>query len=176
MDRITENILFVINNPNLVRDKFVKSLDAYGCSYDQAKTVSMYADPYQAAVVGQTTVNFISSSFQYPQSEHFLICAVRAFSGANATLASTAWVAGISDALTLAGSFTLVNNGTVELKAQPYTLFQPASNSPDAGLFILPKPVMWKAQTSLAMAGNWTVAPTTTNQNLRFEFIGIKLI
>jgi len=35
---------------------------------------------------------------------------------------------------------------------------------------------MWKGQTDLAVTVNYLVAPTTANQNIRVEIIGLKLI
>lgn len=176
MDRLTENTLYVINNPALLKKQFVDALLAYGADYDVAKTVAMYVDPYQAVVVGATTVDFVPAATIYPKGEHFLITAIRALAGAAATLAATVWVAGIADGLTQNGNWVLTNNGSVELKNQPWTVFQPGSNSPDSGLFMLPKPVMWISQTNLKLTGFWTVAPTTANYNARVELVGIKLI
>lgn len=174
--KLFEDIWVTINNPQALRDKFVDALKpAYGVDYTIQKTVAKYVDPYNAAVVGLTTVNVINST-GYPEGEHFLIMAMRGLSGANATLAASAWVAGISDALTINGNFNVINSGSVELKNVPFTVFQPGSNYPDSGLFLLEKPIFWKAQTSLQMVASFPTAPSTTNQNIRVELMGIKLI
>lgn len=173
--KIFENILAVVNNPHMIRDRFVDALSYYQADYAVSKTVAFYIDPYNGVAVGNTTLNIINQ-VSYPESEHFLICGIRGLSGAAASLAQSAWVAGISDALTINGSFNLINSGTTEIKNMPMTAFQPGTNYPDSGLLLLEKPVFWKAQTQLSIQIAWPTAPTTANQNIRFELMGIKLI
>jgi hypothetical protein len=175
MYKIFDAIWTTINNPKALTERFAASLAAYGAAVSQNKTVAVYVDPYNAAVVSLPVVNIVNA-VSYPESEHFLICGIRAFQGAGAALGSVAWTAGISDAIGQNGSFQVNNNGSIELKNVPLTAFQPGSGYPDSGLFILEKPIFWKAQSQLTITLSFPTVPSTTNLAMRFELMGIKLI
>jgi hypothetical protein len=165
-----------IKNPRLLVNQFMNYMDELNIPYNNAKTLATFVWPSQAAVVGLSNVTFFNTSF--PDSEHFMIVGIRALTGANATLAATAWTPGISDALTQNGSISIINNGTQELKDFPLTKFVLSTNNNDAeaGSIVLDKEIFWLGQTTLALNANFPTAPTTVNQNLRFELEGIKLI
>lgn len=176
--------LFQVGNPRWTLKRFIEFCAVEGIAIDQTKTVSDFMVPLNGILVGQTSVNFTANApfsssttaLQYPQSEHFVITAIRGLAGANATLAATAWVAGWSDALSINGYFTINNNGTNVIQNTRFTVFQPGSNSPDAGWLYLSKPIILVGQTNLTVTGSWTTAPTTANQNGSIELHGLKLI
>lgn len=171
------NDLFQVANPKFATRLFVEHANALGVEITQNKTLATFTAAFNAVVVGNTTVNFIpKAQQQFPDGEHFLVTSIRMFQGANATLAQTAWTAGITDALFQNGDLTLTNNGTQELLTLPFTRFQPGTNWPESGWLYLSKPIMWVAQTNLAVTGNFTTASATANLNGRLELTGLKLI
>lgn len=161
-----------------IAKRFAQRVKDENASYDGTKVLTTFTHFSNKVVVSLTNQTFFDESF--PKDEHFLIVGLRALSGANATLAATAWNPGISDALTLNGTFSLNNNGTDILKDQRLTLFVTAAATGEqnhkAGFIYLIRPIMWLAQTKLKITCNWGTAPTTANQNLSFEVFGIKLI
>lgn len=170
------NELFQVSYPQYATRMFNDNAEAMGIQIDMNKTLAPFTVAFNAVVVGNTIVNFIPSDFVYPTGEHFLVCGIRGFQGANATLNATAWTAGITDALGMNGTFTMTNNGTQTLKNQRFTRFQPGTNWPEAGWFYLSDPTMWVAQTNMAFQGTWGTAPTTSNLNFSIELTGLKLI
>jgi len=170
------NDLFQIANPKFSTLQFVENARQNGIIISQNKTVAAFRAGFNKLVTGQQATNFVDPTFSYPDGEHFMITAIRGFQGINAVLGATAWTAGVTDGLGMNGQFTMTNNGTQELKDMPFTVFQPGTNSPDAGWLILPKPIWWKAQTNMLFQGAWATAPATATLNFRVEFHGLKMI
>lgn len=162
-------------NPNSFVLNVQNWLSAYTLDYNQAKTIAKTVFFYNAVVVGNPIVNFLVNG-QNPASEHFMISAIKMYDGANAVLLSTNWALGVSDSLGKQGQLTINNAGTNEIINLPFTQFIPATNDSSSGLFILEKPIVWKAQTNLNIQAFFTTAVVTATYNMRIELIGIKMV
>lgn len=163
-------------NPNAWLLQVENWLKFYNLKYDQSKTLASSVFSYNAVAVGQTIVNIIPAGTSNPDTEHFMINAIRMFDGASAALGSTNWALGISDALGKQGLLTITNSGTIELFQFPLRELIPAAGDSGSGVFLLPKPIMWKGQTALGAQISFPVAPITANYNVALDIIGLKLI
>ncbi|MDX2195712.1 MAG: hypothetical protein NW207_04785 [Cytophagales bacterium] len=172
-----ETLILNLTQPDAILNALAAYIKKQNLTYDNAKVFAKYVEGSNRVVVSLTNQTWFQD-VTFPQSEHFIVLALRVLSGANATLAASAWLPGVADALTINGSISLTNNGVVFLKNLPLTVFPLSTNNADieAGFFILEKPILWQAQTSLSILATWATAPSTANQNLRFELWGYKLI
>lgn len=176
MNRLLDVAVLNLNNPNFVRERVAALLAANGISIPQNKVVSAnHIFAANAVIVGLNSVNIINEA-SFPEGEHMVILGIRVFTDANATLASTDWIAGVDDAIAKNGFMNVTNSGTIEAKDLPLTAFQPAANFPNAGMVELSKPIIWKGQTALTINLRFPTVPATANLNARVELIGIKLI
>ncbi len=164
-------------NPGIWLLQIENWLKFYNLKYDIIKTLATTVFSFNGIAVGATTLPMIPLTRQQnPDSEHFMIQAIRLFDGANATLGETDWALGISDALAKQANITITNAGSVELFELPLREFIPATNDSSSGTFLLAKPIMWKGQTSLTAVITFPTAPTTANYNVALDLIGMKLI
>lgn len=163
---------------------------------DLPKTVADFVLYDQQAVAGVTSIqyftgnysvarsNFPTNNFQLPQGEHALILGIKAMTGANAAIQSTDWQPGINDAITRNGLVTININGNRVITQLPLTAFDNTNLSATSsgetddsrGMFYLYEPLVLLGQTSMDALVTWGTAPTTLNQNLRFELHGIRFI
>ncbi len=151
-------------------------LKMFNLDYSNSKTLATTIFSYNAVAVGQSLVQLTPQPNQTPDSEHFMIQAIQMYDGANATLIETDWALGISDALGKQGFLTITNAGSIELKNFPLRKLIPASGDSGSGMFLLPKPIMWKGQTDLQMTVSFATVPTTALYNIAIDIIGLKLI
>jgi hypothetical protein len=162
------------DKPNFVLRTMAAVLGFFSLAYTQTKVMADHVAGYNAVAVSKTNVAVIDAQ-TFPEGEHFIISAIKMYDGASATLASTDFTEGVLDALTKHGKLTITNNGSVVLKDLPLTVFSP-NNQDDKGIFSLLKPIIWKGNTALSANIVFGTAPTTANQNVRIELIGMKLI
>ncbi len=179
MDSLVEVDLLAAMNPGVIlrqlgENKIVQQ--TLGYEITQSKTWSKFVAPFQIIGLGATNLQLIPASTQYPDSEHFIVTAIRWYQGANATLAATAWTPGIAAGDVQNGKFDVVNSGTVVIKDMPFCPFSQGTNNADGGYLYLPKPIVWLGQTSLQIPASFPVALSTANVNLRVELFGLKLI
>ena len=169
-------LMNAVKFPDELLKNFLILLDVRGVRYNVAKCLATFRASSQALVTGLSSVTFFNTS--YPDSEHFLIVGVRAYSGVNAVVGSTPWVPGISDALAVNGFFTITNNGSVEIKDMPLTSFVLSTGNSDTegGFLVLDKAILWVGQTVLSLTTNFPTVTATATFNLRFELEGIKFI
>jgi hypothetical protein len=152
--------------------------------YDQLPVVAQTSVTFFSGQFTAARSNMPSGSFSNNESEHFVILGIRAYQGANATVAATDWQPGISDALGKQGLMQVVSNGVRVLRAIPLTNFFPNALSATAagvtsdsqGFNYLSEPIAWLAQTTCELQVQWGTAPATANLNMRFEYHGMQFI
>jgi hypothetical protein len=176
MNPLAEQDVMAVARPNLIRQAATDNASTLGFKIDQSKTWAKFSAPFQQIVVGFLNMNMLPNAFQYPDSEHFIITAIRIYQGTNATLNQTAWTPGVAAGDAQNGNFNITNSGTIVMKDMPFTMFSQGTNNADGGYLVLSKPIVWLAQTQLQMACTWPVILSTATLNLRVEFIGLKLI
>jgi hypothetical protein len=162
------------DKPNFVLRTISAVLGFFALAYTQTKTMADHVAGYNAVAVSKTNLAVIDG-VTFPEGEHFIVSAIKMYDGANAALLSTDFTEGVLDALTKHGKLTITNNGSIVLKELPLTVFSP-NNQDDKGIFSLLKPIVWKGNTALTASITFPTAPTTANQNIRIELIGMKLI
>jgi hypothetical protein len=166
--------------PNMVSEfivRFMARVLADGAPYDQSKTVDpKFITSNKQVVGGKTNVTFYNG-VSYPQSEHFLIVALRVLTNTNADITVGVWQPGIADGLALAGSFAIINNNSTEMTAVPFDAFPLSTNvnDQDSGFLAHEKGMLWQGQTFLTVPSVWGAA-VTANYNMDFQFWGVKLI
>jgi len=124
-------------------------------------------------------VPFNSNMIQFipPESEHFLISAIRIQEGVNADVGTTDWETGSQTNIIKNAQLTIVNNGDTVLQSEPLTQFEADLTTRDVGLVDLKQPIAWIGQTPLvATIALKPGATIPANTNLRLEFIGIGYI
>lgn len=144
--------------------------------YNTSKTFANAVIGYSAVAVGLQTVQIIPNGPVSPDSEHFMIIAFRMYDGANAAITSTNWALGVSDAIAKNGSLTFSNSGSTEMFQFPLRMLIPAAGDSASGLYLLSKPIYWKAQTIFAGQANFSPVVATANYNLGIDLIGLKFI
>lgn len=177
-ENLLDNKILASTRPKAVRNALVDQQvqKMLGYQITQNKSWADFVSPFSAIAVGFATISFVPSTFQYPDSEHFLVTSLRIYQGANATLNVTAWTPGVAAGDAQNGTFTINNNGTNVMKDVPFTAFSQGTNNADGGYLELACPFVWVGQTSLSIIGTWPAVLTTTTLNLRFELVGLKLI
>jgi len=141
---------------------------------------------YDSLAVGETNsyfkgvvTPFNSNMIQFipPESEHFLISAIRIQEGVNADIGTTDWEAGSQSNIIKNAQMTIINNGDTVLQSEPLTQFEASLTTRDIGLVDLKQPIAWQGQTPLILTvalKPGSVVPANTN--LRVELIGIGYI
>ncbi|MFN0048205.1 MAG: hypothetical protein ACKVOU_03660 [Cytophagales bacterium] len=169
------NDFALLQNPDSLTVVVSSFLAKSGLVVDQNKFVApKFVAEIKAAVVGLTNVVLFNS--QFPSSEHFIITAIRVLQGASATPQVAAYTPGIADGTVQAGLMNIVNNGVVNLKQMPLSVFNQGTNDPSAGFLCLDRPIVWAGQTDLAVNLTWAVAPTLALGCLSVQLWGVKLI
>jgi hypothetical protein len=129
-----------------------------------------------------TNTNIDGGSFVRPESEHFLIYAIRLYNGdaaqpidSNYTRGGNSSSTGLSNAVV-----SLVCNSVQELKNVPLDQFDTdlyASAGQWRGTLLLDEPILWEGQTELEMTlRTKDPAGFSIDQALRFDLVGIGLI
>jgi hypothetical protein len=166
----------------------------YGLS-DLPKTAADFILYDQLAVVGLTSASFFTGayttnrsnfpgSFVLPQGEHAIITGIKFMFGANATVSSTNWEPGVSDALVKQGLVSISINGQVVTTQLPLTAFDnnalsataQGSTDENRGYFFFYEPLVLLGQQQIALNITWGTAPATANANLRCELHGVRFI
>ena len=129
-------------------------------------------------VAGLTNVIFdllANGQSQFPQGEHFLLGSLRVYSGINASVPATDWVAGVNDITLKNATLDIVINGVVEWRDIPLLVFTASAEQNDSGQLPFLDPKFWYAQTNAEIRITAPVA-MTANLNVKFQFGGPKLI
>ena len=73
------------------------------------------------------------------------------------------------------GTMSITTNGMIELRNKPFEDFVRAEEEPASGIIMLPRPILWRAQTDLVLSANFETAPVATT-SLSVELMGMKLV
>jgi hypothetical protein len=143
--------------------------------YDSKVTTGLTSQTFFGSSPTANGSNVPSSGLA--ENEALIVTEIRYYTGANATLNSTDWELGISDALTKNGSFNLVVNGVVKLRSVPFAYFEDyaANGNDNAGRLTLSQPVVIPPQQTIEINATWPTASATANLNGRFELYGVGL-
>lgn len=147
--------------------KLMKSLDSEHSEIDKKIVTSL------------DRVEFFGKAFGTPnENEHMIIFALRLYEGdaTNVDPEQQAYTPGISDALAQNGEFDITINGVIQMTEKPNLDFTTAEEEPYSGWIVLPKPLIWIAQTPLKWEMIFPNAPTTVNLAIAAELNGWKLI
>lgn len=184
MKKTIENMLIAVQNPQVYEGDFGKALGIdlakHGVELGVPKTFA--GDAYatqELSVVGEKKISFANmanGATQFPQGEHFLCGYLRIYTGANATLGATDWIAGTDTAELKNCKINIVNNGTRIYKNIPLLEMTRSEEQNDSGYLVFTTPFWWLAQTDLEIELISPVDLAVANQNVRFELSGSKYI
>lgn len=157
---------------------YMNYLSEFKVSYDpnlQKSLDSMHSIVSKLSVVGKDQVTFFDGNIP-AENEHMIIFAIRLYESIGADLNNSVYTAGTETADLQSGKITTNINGVNVQKELPLLDFTKAEEEPYSGWIILPKPIIWIAQTPLKMQAIFDTAPATANQNLAMEVNGWKMI
>ena len=182
--------------PGKIEEAFLNYLKKSGASINQSKTIASQILYHQKIIEGLNSVSFftgtstdqdtnINGGFVRPESEHFLIYAIRvslAERGVIPNTADTVYSPGVlgsvvTDAFIVEkANLSITVNSLRVLKNLPLTEFDGEETDDTIGMFLLDEPILWQGQTELKalIQSNDNIAFSATN--LRLEFFGIGLI
>jgi hypothetical protein len=171
-----QSLLVNLQDPNAILKSFMGLLKQKGANYDQAKTLAMFAADSKALITGLSSVSLFGT--QYPASEHFLIIGIRVLTGTGASPANTVYTPGVTEGTTQNSLLNILNNGSVEIKDMPLSIFPLSTGNSDtnAGFISLFKPILWQGQTTLSVVINQATPTATATSNIDVQLIGLKLI
>jgi len=181
--------------PGRIEKAFLNYLEKSGAKVNQSKTIASQILYHQKETLGQNSVDFftgqsigddtnINGSFIRPESEHFVIYAIKCYltdNGGTPT-ADRVYENGILgnallvDAVNLNAVFSLTVNSVRLLKNVPLTEFDALSVTETAGYLLLNEPILWEGQTELKLNVKAKPGETFNDESLRFELIGMGLI
>jgi hypothetical protein len=170
--------MIALSNGQGLSDAFFSYLAANKVNYNATLMKSLdtaHSRIDKQKVEGKEIVNFFSGDL-LPENEHFVIFAIRVSAGVGATTDVTPWTAGVSSAELQNATFDLSINGVKWMDKKSLMDFTQAEEEPYSGWILLPRPLIWVAQTELKMPVQFDNAPATANQNLAMELGGWKLI
>jgi hypothetical protein len=175
--------------PGLMERQFLDYLEQANLRIDNSKTIASQSLYHQLNVTANTVNEFFTgtfvqadtnvpgSSFVRPQSEHFVIYAVRILTGTSDTETDVLYTPGNSTGdIGLSNTVATVNNNNItELKNYPLTEALSDLTTRDQGLIMLDEPILWGGQTELKVTLNLKAGAYTTLA-VRIELLGIGLI
>lgn len=176
--------------PGQIEREFLGYLEEAGLEINQSKTIASVVYYHQQVVTADNTpffngtfddanTNIQGSSFVRPESEHFVIYAIRVSSNVGGTSPSEAfYVPGLSGVAALSNSTMTINNNKVtDLNVYPLAEALSSLTTKDIGLIMLDEPIIWAGQTSLILTlQKLGLATFAANTHVRFSLIGIGLI
>lgn len=182
---IQENLDFLtyMRNPGGFEAMLNRVLTSARLQVPDNKIWSFYVAQHSKTVASLTNVTFFNDTTDSnqqdvarPQGEHFIITAIKALEGNNATVNATAWVEGLTGSADIAnGQIDVVINGTTVIKDLPLTQFVEADEDAEAGVLKLKWPIIWPGQQILNINATFDTAPAASD-NVRFELIGFGLV
>jgi hypothetical protein len=188
---LPEEIEARIKAPGKLEKAFLQYLQDAKCNIDQSKTIATQVLYHQVELNGQSAVDFftgnldtantnIVGSFVRPQSEHFVIYAIRIYQGSGSPSIYLPGYDQFDPVINPAYSnsyFSLQVNSVRVLKNVPVTEFDTENTNNYRGYFLLNEPIIWEGQTEAKLtlqAPQGTLFPA--DLAIRFEFVGIGLI
>lgn len=174
-------------NPGSLEKHFINFLQKAGLEISNSKTIAsqtLYNQVNTGANLNSSfftdgqpdlTNSNIVGSFVRPQSEHFVVYAIRIFFGSSDVLAETDWEPGLNNVIGKNATMTITNNSEVELKNYPLNEALDNLTTKDQGLIILDQPIIWAGQTSLSVNFQFRTAGGA-DDNYRVQLIGLGLI
>ena len=180
-NQLYEQIL-ALNSGTDVSEVIFNYLSAHGVNWDPSLMKSLdteHSEVDKQLVTGNDRNEFFGKAYGNPnENEHMIIFALRLYEGdaANADPEQQFYTPGISDTLTQNGEFDISINGVIQMTEKPLLDFTTAEEEPYSGWIILPKPLIWIAQTPLKWEIRFPNAPTTLNLGVAAEVNGWKLI
>jgi len=190
MQLIPSLVLQSLQNPAHVQQLFINYIKKANLTITNSKTIATVAYFHKRAfTVGQTSTTFFSgafdstetnvpgNSFVRPESEHFLIWAIRVECNI-ASLKNSVWIPGVNLTGFLNNTvMTLTTNSEVKLKKFPLSEALSDLTVRDNGIIPLSEPIFWGGQQELSAVvenAENTVAPA--NQYMKMTLIGLALI
>lgn len=173
---------FIINGAGAVVDPLPAIFDKYcrekKVTISTAKSLAKFAVADNKVAVGsKVVVADFGLPRGFPESEHFIVLAMKLSQAVDANLNESDWDGGITNKLLKNYKLSISNNGTIVIKDLPLTSFPNSTAENLSGVYMLDRPILWVAQTALTATLNteFTIA-ATANLNVRIELIGFKLI
>ena len=176
-------------SPGLLERQFLDYLEQANLNIDNSKTIASQSLYHQLNVSANTVNEFFTgtfvaadtnvpgSNFVRPQSEHFVIYAIRILTGSSDADTDVLYTPGNPGGdVGLSNSvLTITNNNVTELKNYPLTEALSDLTTRDQGLILLDEPIIWGGQTELK-ATMQLKAGAYAALAVRVELLGIGLI
>lgn len=175
-------------NPKAFEEAFYKYLAASGAKMVQDKTIAYQVLNDARQLNGQTITDYftgpldpqqtnIENSYTRPESEHFLIVAIRCYYGSGAVTACD-FTRGIPENINTTNStIDLYVNSVRMLKEIPLTVFNENTfASENRGTLLLDEPILWQGQEDMLLQVKNKSNEAFSNECLRFDLVGIGMI
>jgi len=173
-------------SPGKLENEFLNYLEKANLTFDNSKTIASQTLYHQATMTAngyvffdgdfvQAETNVPGSNFIRPQSEHFVIYAIRIETAADQTV--NPFVPGTNTNLPLNNSVITINNNNVtELKNFPCSEALGALFTKDLGLITLDEPIIWGGSTQLTINLKPKQGAFVPPFAVRIKLIGIGLV